>query len=168
MRPIEPDPSPEADLASQKLLSEWAKSRQRRNNLIKLLGGLALLVLTCISVGEVFLYGSMNVLAGEALVMALILGVAMALSYSGFLFWLGWQYGALGIRSGLTRASVRQCLGILGGAIVAALPFSAMALEGDHHLLRAGILLAFLSWINASAALLGYLSRFYSALGKIF
>lgn len=160
------DHDQELKLAAQ--IESHARSRQVRGWVIKLVTGLVLIGLIIAGAYELFTFGTARILATEALVLAVVLAIGFALGYSALLFWLGWSVAQVGLKKGLTRPALGTAFGMLGCSVLAALPFASLAINEDHNLYRAVLLLAFLSWINASALLLGYFSKFYSETKRLF
>lgn len=141
------------------LLLEWAREhevveRRKRVALGVFAAGVAVL-----GFAELTVFHTLFVLGTICVLAAVLLALAVGIGYSAFVFYLAWSYGAWVRSRGQTRPMLHQLATILCLAVVAAVPFASLTLH-DRIDLSFWLCLSFMMWVNASAAVMGYLARF--------
>lgn len=141
------------------LLSEWARQHEASYRRKRIAG---VVLASAVVVGGLLELG----LAGTPYVFSFALGallvlllIAVGIGYSGFVFFVAWSYAKWCREKGQVRPSIIQMLGIVVVSALGALPVAAFTIRDDVDS-RFWVALGFLLWNNASAATLGYLSKF--------
>ena len=163
---IGPDPNFEEKV--DELLSQYAREKARLASRKKMLISSSLVGLFSVGIYETLTFGTTRVVAVETALMASILIAAMAIGYSIFLFWLGWNYGDYALKKGFTCIQFRHVGLLVFLSACAASPFAAMMLSEERSGWGAGTLFAVLFWINTSALVTGYGSKVYSETKRLF
>ena len=155
-------PDPHFDEKVDRLLDEYVKAKSRHQSRRRLIISTLAALAFAGGIYETLTFGTTRVVATETALIGGSLLLCMALGYSIFLFWLGWNYGDFALKRGFTPVQAKHLGLILFLSAFSALPFASMLLSENRTIWGAVLTLFTLFWINASALITGYGGRIYS------